>query len=108
MRRNFKRRLLLLALAASLINVGVLCRVYSADGFKPEYPNDPPIDVCPQEYVGYESLGVLDYADAKTTLDGWTARDGVSLERGEKTLVIHSETSDPYIFSPMVASFVPS
>ena len=108
MRRNFKRRLLLLALAASLINVGVLCRVYSADGFKPEYPNDPPIDVCPQEYVGYESLGVLDYADAKTTLDGWTARDGVALERGEKTLVIHSETSDPYIFSPMIASFVPS
>ncbi len=71
-----------------------------------QYPNDEPIDAVPREVVGYESLGVIDFSDPQTTLDGWVARDGVNLSRGEKTLVIESSVQDPYFFSPALDSFL--
>ncbi|MBQ9875291.1 MAG: hypothetical protein IJM30_12620 [Thermoguttaceae bacterium] len=68
---------------------------------------DAPIDPVPQEIVGFESLGVLDFADPNVKLDGWEARDKVTITRGEKSLVVDSTTSDPYIFSAMLGTFVP-
>ena len=61
---------------------------------------DAPIDPVPQEIVGFESLGVLDFADPNVKLDGWEARDKVTITRGEKSLVVDSTTSDPYISAP--------
>ncbi len=77
-----------------------------SEEFKSGYPNDPPIDVCPQEIIGYESIGAIDFTDSNTTLAGWEARGGVKLSRGAKTLIIESNTDDPYFFSPMVGSFL--
>lgn len=70
------------------------------------YPDPTPIDVCPNEAIGERSVFVLDYADAKLTLDGWQGRDGVKLERAEKSVKAIGKVDDPYFFSPMIADLV--
>ncbi len=70
------------------------------------YPKDEPIDVCPQELVGYETLAVIDFSDENTTTDGWQARDGVEISRGENALEIVGDDEDPYFFSPMFPAFL--
>lgn len=92
--------------AFAALALAALTVVGYAEDDLPGYPPYEPIDVCPQEIVGYESLGVVDFADPNTTLAGWEARPGVKLSRGEKSLVVLSETEDPYCFSPMVATFL--
>ena len=39
--------------------------------FKPEYPNDPPLDVVPREIAEYRSFVVFDFAAPDATADGW-------------------------------------
>ncbi len=98
-----------LALCLALCGSLALARTAADDEktvFKPEYPDPSPIDVCPSQTVGYRSLLTLDFTDPNTTLDGWEARDGVTLERGERTLKFISKTHDPYCFSPMIPTLL--
>ena len=103
-----KRQLLkTFASAFAFLTIATLTSVsaFSAD-VKSGYPVDEPIDVVPREFVGFESLGVIDFSDPQTTLDGWEARAGVKLSRGEKTLVVESDVHDPYFFSPALDSIL--
>ena len=64
-----------------------------------EYPEDEPIDVCPAEIVAYHTIKTIDFTDSNVSLDGWSARDGVTLSRGERSLRATFKTEDPYFFS---------
>ena len=67
--------------------------------FAPEYPEDAPIDVCPTEIVAYHTIKTIDFTDPNVSLEGWSARDGVTLSREERSLKATFETEDPYFFS---------
>ena len=68
--------------------------------FAPEYPSDPPIDVCPSEIVGYRVVKTFDFTNPDATIDGWEGLDSVTLSRKDRTLVVEMNVVDPYFFSP--------
>ncbi len=68
--------------------------------FAPEYPSDPPVDVCPKEIVGYRVVKTFDFTNPDATLDGWEGLDAVTLSRKERTLAVEMNVVDPYFFSP--------
>ncbi|MDO5309928.1 MAG: hypothetical protein Q4G03_10630 [Planctomycetia bacterium] len=63
-------------------------------------------DSCPRVLIDADLVATIDFTNESETLDGWQARDGVTLRRGEKSLVIDSQVSDPYIFSPMLSTLL--
>lgn len=75
--------------------------------YSPYYPEDEPIDVNQRELVGFRSLKTFDFTDPNTTLDGWEARNGVSLSRGERSLVAEMNIFDPYFFSSSLDGQLP-
>ena len=68
--------------------------------FAPEYPADPPVDVCPTELVGYRLVKTFDFTTSDATLDGWEGLDDVSLSRQARALAVEMKMVDPYFFSP--------
>ncbi|MBQ5789309.1 MAG: hypothetical protein IIW01_03385, partial [Thermoguttaceae bacterium] len=74
-----------------------------APDYKPEYPNDPPLDVVPREIADYRSFVVFDFAAPDATADGWesgpTAKiDGIA----DGVLKVRATGDDPYFFLPML------
>jgi len=73
--------------------------------FAPEYPSDPPIDVCPSEIVGYRVVKTFDFTNPDATTDGWEGIDAVTLSRKDRTLAVEMNVVDPYFFTPVFNDF---
>lgn len=93
--------------AAILAFVSVPAFAAEEEQYAPRYPEDAPIDVAPSVVAGFESLQTIDFLDPQTSLDGWIARDGVALERGERALVVKMNIRDPYFFSSRLNNLRP-
>lgn len=70
--------------------------------YEPYYPEDEPIDVCPPVVANYRLVKTIDFADPKTTIDGWEGFGDVKLSRGPRSLIVEMNRSDPYFFSCMI------
>lgn len=112
-RRSASRRLATLALilapgllaAPSALELPVFADepTAAAPDFQPGYPDDPPIDVVPQEIAEYRSFVVFDFKNPDATVDGWEAGPTAKIDGiADGVLKISATGDDPYFFTPML------
>ncbi|MBQ9800606.1 MAG: hypothetical protein IJO40_11825 [Thermoguttaceae bacterium] len=74
-----------------------------APDFKPEYPNDPPLDAVPREIAEYRSFVVFDFAAPDATADGWASGPNAKIAGiADGVLKVRATGDDPYFFTPML------
>ena len=71
--------------------------------FKPEYPNDPPLDAVPREIADYRSFVLFDFAAPDATVDGWASGPSAKIDGiADGVLKVRATGDDPYFFTPML------
>lgn len=60
------------------------------------YPAYKPLDVCPQEIVGYEKIATIDLTSPDASIDDWTPGPGARLALGEHGATMTATNTDPY------------
>lgn len=90
-----------IALSAFFASICAAPLAIFAETPRPEYPNDPPLDVCPVEIEAYHPSFAFEF-DAADDFVGWGDGPNAKVERGDGTLKIVATQNDPYVFSPVL------
>ncbi|MBQ7814572.1 MAG: hypothetical protein IJ387_08800, partial [Thermoguttaceae bacterium] len=70
-----------------------------ASDFKPEHPNDPPLDAVPREIAEYRSFVVFDFKNPDATADGWASGPSAKIDGvADGVLKVRATGDDPYFF----------